>query len=202
MPRDRRTHGYPRLRDVPSLEGTSPKVCKKCDNWFAALPRRTVCDGCTLPFLRSKRASLGNHTGEGSSVGIHAGQRGVKSGFLGVLFRPRVSEWRILTLEAAAWIDTMPEIRSYRPPWDGGKTLYRDKPIPRVTPAPGQAQEGPTEPVELYAKRASALRDFISAGNKARDFAYYPEMTAREVSVAIGWIPWPKSWPQPASTAT
>jgi hypothetical protein len=128
--RDRKTHGYSRHRDVPDIAGTSPKVCKTCDKWFAARLRESVCDGCVPYYVRAKRASVGNHTGEPSSVGKRAGQQGSKSDFLGVVFKRRVPLWKILALEAAAWLDAKPAIRSSRPPWDGGKTLYRDKPVP------------------------------------------------------------------------
>jgi len=102
MPRDRKRHGYARQRELPDIPGSSPRVCKHCDKWFAARPRETVCDGCVPNATRAKRAALGNHLREPSSVGKRAGQQGVYSEVLGLVFLPGVPVWRQLAIEAAA----------------------------------------------------------------------------------------------------
>jgi hypothetical protein len=40
------------------------------------------------------------------------------------------------------------------------------------------------------------LMDFLAVDTKrtAREYRHYFEMTPREVSVAIGWSPWPSTW--------
>jgi hypothetical protein len=40
------------------------------------------------------------------------------------------------------------------------------------------------------------LMDFLEADSErcAREYRHYFEMTPREVSVAIGWAPWPSTW--------
>lgn len=48
------TYGYDRRSKVPAIAGTKPKLCPKCNRWFAAGKRHRVCDVCT----RSNRADL------------------------------------------------------------------------------------------------------------------------------------------------
>jgi hypothetical protein len=45
---------------------------------------------------------------------------------------------------------------------------------------------------------AEGLMDFLSVDDKrtAKEYRHYHEMTAREVSIAIGWAPWPSAWTQ------
>ena len=51
------THGIARRSRVPNLPGTKPKLCPKCDAWFAAAPRARVCDGCRPFYRRSVNAA-------------------------------------------------------------------------------------------------------------------------------------------------
>jgi hypothetical protein len=115
-----KTHGYTRQRAVPSLPATTPKVCRACDNWFAARSRESVCDGCVPPSVRTERAlktpSLAHHTNPAPRAGKRAGQKGrsstvkrVYSEVLGLTFEaplsdPRAAslECRVLAREAAA----------------------------------------------------------------------------------------------------
>src|SRR5689334_15328564 len=73
------TYGHARQRAVPQLEGTTPKVCRRCDCWFASRSREAVCDGCVPASERTKRALRDHDTGTAPRPGIRAGQRGVKS---------------------------------------------------------------------------------------------------------------------------
>src|SRR5690349_16310716 len=47
--------GHRRKADVPLTAGTSPKVCGKCDKWFAAASRQRVCNACVPPHKRTLR---------------------------------------------------------------------------------------------------------------------------------------------------
>ena len=115
-----RTHGYDRRSKVPALPRTTPRVCGNCDDWFAARPRESVCDGCVPPKVRTERAlkhpGQAHHTGAGSRVAKRPGQgqrnlavRQVYSEALGLTFRcpvkdPRAAalECRVLAYEQAA----------------------------------------------------------------------------------------------------
>lgn len=70
------TYGYVRQGKIPARAGTSPKLCRKCDMWFAARKRQQVCDGCTPAFRRTKRAAQAHHTRAPGSCGKTAGERG------------------------------------------------------------------------------------------------------------------------------
>jgi hypothetical protein len=52
--------------------------------------------------------------------------------------------------------------------------------------------------VSALAAQGQLMRH-LAAGKPARALLHYEEMSGREVSVAIGWIPWPVSWPQAAA---
>jgi hypothetical protein len=55
-----------------------------------------------------------------------------------------------------------------------------------------------TDLCRMWAKRtAKAMAWAAETGSPVREYGGYRKMTAREVSVAIGWIPWPESWPVP-----
>lgn len=115
-----KTYGYARQRAVPPLAATSPKVCRTCDNWFAARRRESVCDGCVPSSVRTERAlkyaPLAHHTGKASRVGKGAGRRSrsgtVRSVFseaLSLTFEAPISDpraaslvCRVLAYEAAA----------------------------------------------------------------------------------------------------
>jgi hypothetical protein len=56
--RRRKTYGYKWKREVPVIDGTSIKPCKKCNLWFAAGKRMQVCDGCQRPARVVLRASV------------------------------------------------------------------------------------------------------------------------------------------------
>lgn len=50
----------------------------------------------------------------------------------------------------------------------------------------------------MWARRtAKAMAWAQKTGRPVHEYGGYRKMTAREVSVAIGWIPWPESWPLP-----
>lgn len=115
-----KTYGYARRGRVPVLPRTTSRVCGKCDGWFAARPRESVCDGCVPPSVRTERAlktpSPAHHTRPASRAGKRAGQGGQKSTVrqvfsesLGLTFQspakdPRATslECRVLAYEAAA----------------------------------------------------------------------------------------------------
>lgn len=115
-----KTFGYARQRAVPALPATTPRVCRTCNDWFAARSRESVCDGCVPSSVRTKRTlqdqSLAHHTRPAPRVGRRAGQRGrsgtvrqVFSEALGLTFEapqsdPRSAslECRVLAFEAAA----------------------------------------------------------------------------------------------------
>lgn len=78
-----RTYGHARKGTVPNPEGTEPRVCGKCDKWFAARARERVCDGCVPASVRTKRACGSPYTGTGGISGKAAGQKGGKSGVQG-----------------------------------------------------------------------------------------------------------------------
>jgi hypothetical protein len=95
---------------VPGLPATTPKVCRSCNDWFAARSRETVCDGCVPPSVRTERAlktpSLAHHARTARRAGERAGQRGRKSTVktvysevLGLTFRTPVSDPRSASLE-------------------------------------------------------------------------------------------------------
>ena len=53
----------------------------------------------------------------------------------------------------------------------------------------------------MWAKRTAKAMDWTAkTGRPVREYGGYRKMTAREVSVAIGWIPWPESWGAPYQT--
>lgn len=76
-----KTHGYARRGLVPHIPATTARVCPKCDDWFAARSRETVCDGCVPPSVRTQRAlktpPLAHHTRPLSRAGERPGKRGV-----------------------------------------------------------------------------------------------------------------------------
>lgn len=53
-----RTYGYDRRHKVPELPGTTPKVCRRCDAWFAARGKERKCDRCVPPAERLRRQQL------------------------------------------------------------------------------------------------------------------------------------------------
>jgi hypothetical protein len=52
----------------------------------------------------------------------------------------------------------------------------------------------------MWARRTARLTDWLErTGRPVREYPDVERLTAREISVAIGWVPWPESWPgQPA----
>jgi hypothetical protein len=106
MTRAVKTHGYARQRAVPALPATSPKVCSKCDNWFAARPREAICDGCVRPKERTLRAlkdppkpiTPGCRNGR-PNVQVNRGVKTVFSDVLGLTFTAKVSDGRLASLE-------------------------------------------------------------------------------------------------------
>jgi DNA-binding transcriptional MocR family regulator len=49
----------------------------------------------------------------------------------------------------------------------------------------------------LWASRTRKLMEWLKAGKPARAFRLHEQMTGREISVAIGWVPWPEDWNPP-----
>jgi len=128
---ERRTYGYARKRELPARPGTA-RVCRRCQMWFLAGPRETVCWPCLPNWQRAKRAAkpatLGRDvelvTTQVSAAEISAltaireraiaegrqlhtpaperAPRGDYSEVLGLHFRPGVPLHRQLVIEAAA----------------------------------------------------------------------------------------------------
>lgn len=116
----KKTCGYARSRLVPALPASTPKVCAKCDLWFPARPRESVCDGCVPGKVRTvralKTAPPAHHPRPGSRVAKRPGGsareitvRHVYSDALNLTFETPVSgpgaaslECRVLAYEAAA----------------------------------------------------------------------------------------------------
>jgi hypothetical protein len=49
----------------------------------------------------------------------------------------------------------------------------------------------------MQARRTGKAMDWLdSTGRPVRQYPGYQELTGREISVAIGWVPWPASWPE------
>jgi hypothetical protein len=124
-----KTHGYARRRAVPHLPATTPRVCPKCDSFFAARPRESVCDGCVPPKARTERAlktpPLAHHASPGSRVAKRPGQRGagnavrqVYSEALGLTFDAPVSDPRAASLECRV----LAYEEAARQRWKHGKT--------------------------------------------------------------------------------
>lgn len=73
-------YGYDRRSKVPSLGGATPRVCRRCDLWFASHPREAICDGCVRPSERARRANgrvASAYTKTPSSLSKRAGRRQV-----------------------------------------------------------------------------------------------------------------------------
>jgi hypothetical protein len=48
----------------------------------------------------------------------------------------------------------------------------------------------------MWATRTAKLMAWTErTGRPVREYPDFPKLTAREVSVAIGWVPWPAAWP-------
>jgi hypothetical protein len=96
-----KTSGYMRKSAVPADAGR-PKVCKVCKFWFAARPREQLCDDCVPAPERVKR--LGKVPVRVTAKEAHgaAGQTGLKSDVLGLVFGPGVPLHRQLAVEGAA----------------------------------------------------------------------------------------------------
>lgn len=68
---------------------------------------------------------------------------------------------------------------------------------PQVTDAPEAPRAFTYEDLcQLWARRTAKLMKWLeNTGRPLREYRDYGKLTAREVSVAIGWVPWPASWP-------
>jgi hypothetical protein len=153
---DRKTHGYARSRLVPDLPATRPKVCGKCDLWFAAAARQRVCDGCTPAYRRTLRA-IGDQP-------------------------KRITKTRVYPSTTHPAI-TMQTGRSPGQPETGRAFTYADL-------------------CRMWANRARKLAQWMErTGRPAREYPDYERLTGREVSVAIGWLPRPQSWPGKAASS-
>lgn len=94
---------------VPRTAGTTPKLCRKCNQWFAQRPGEQLCDGCLTPNQRSSRLALMGARPLRQVCPESNDQRlsptpgyGQYSNVLGVWFRDDVSACRILAFEEAA----------------------------------------------------------------------------------------------------
>jgi hypothetical protein len=142
--------GHRRKADVPLTAGTSPKVCGKCDFWFAAASRQRVCNACVPPHRRTLRVIAD----QGKCIIKKQGGTEAHPGFDGDV-NPLVTG-----------PPEVPEAFSY-------EDLCR-----------------------LWSRRAGKLADWLEAtGRPLREYPDFRKLTAREISVAIGWVPWPESWP-------
>jgi hypothetical protein len=100
--REAKTFGFNRQKLVPLLDATSPRVCSRCDLWFAARRFERTCDGCVPSETRTKRALKGSHPRRVPIRGKRAGSDGVKVVFseaLGLTFRCPVTDPRAASLE-------------------------------------------------------------------------------------------------------
>jgi hypothetical protein len=112
------SYGHARSRQVPALDGTDVRACRRCSLWFAARPRERVCDGCVPQKARNARFASDPHWGTKAALKRPrgAGQRAQKgraadpgyvteSALLGVTFTRPIPVWLGLALEAAACLD-------------------------------------------------------------------------------------------------
>jgi len=91
--------GFDRKSDVPQIMNAKPRLCPKCDKWFAAGKRQRICDHCSPAYVRTRRAAVnavkphvaarkaaavGNDTRTHLKRGKAAGQKAVKSAVLTV----------------------------------------------------------------------------------------------------------------------
>jgi hypothetical protein len=146
-----KTHGYGRKSGVPALEGTRPKVCARCDSWFAAASRQRLCGGC-IPRRRRTERAIGD-----------LGKCAIKNPVY-----PRKTRISLMTQTPTSL--------------DGSRTgrafTYEDL-------------------CRMQARRTGKAMDWLdSTGRPVRQYPGYQELTGREISVAIGWVPWPASWPE------
>jgi hypothetical protein len=121
----KKTYGFARKALVPDGTGT-PKVCSRCDKWFAAIPRQRTCDGCLSPGKKTLKAASRVIARDPLVSGqVRAGQRVVKHGFVEVFsdymnltFRCPVKDPRAASLECRvlAYEDAA------RRRWNGSKT--------------------------------------------------------------------------------
>jgi hypothetical protein len=89
---------------------------------------------------------------------------------------------------------------SCRPAWQNARAAARaarKAQKPELVPVTPLERDWIAEFNQTCAKRTRKLMEWLKAGNRARDFLGYGEMTGREVSVAIGWVPWPGDWNPP-----
>ena len=142
----KRSYGHTRVRQVPALDGTQPKVCGKCSLWFAARPRERTCDGCVPQETRNARFALDPHWGTkaGLKAPGTAGQRGRKtrsqdpgrvteSALLGIGFTRPVKVCYALALEAAACLDGKRPAKAWRT--DPLSPRVTSKPVTDLDPA-------------------------------------------------------------------
>lgn len=70
--KQRLTYGYDRQSKVPAIAGTTPKLCKTCQSWFAARKREQRCDNCLPANERRRRTVKANY----AEVAASGAQRG------------------------------------------------------------------------------------------------------------------------------
>jgi hypothetical protein len=70
---------------------------------------------------------------------------------------------------------------------------------PRIRQAATDIQEAEIAAMAARTERAIAWK--ATSGKSLGFYPGYGQMTGREVSVAIGWIPWPSAWPVPDQSA-
>jgi hypothetical protein len=84
-----------------------------------------------------------------------------------------------------------------RPAWQNARAAARAARKPEPVPVAPVERDWLAEFNQLCAKRTRKLMTWVAGGHLARTFPLYETMTSREVSVAIGWLPWPKDWNPP-----
>ena len=145
-----KTYGHARKRGVPDLPGTAPRVCGKCDSWFAAASQQRLCGGCIPARRRTERY--------------------LRKCVIKTTVHPST---------------TVPELMTHRP----------------TSPGPNlddRARYGML--CGIWARHTRELMDWLERTRRpVREYPDYPKLTAREIQVAIGWVPWPASWPEKAA---
>jgi len=69
--------------------------------------------------------------------------------------------------------------------------------VPQLAAGDAAERDYAAEFGKLCATRTAALMAWAATGAPFRSFPRWREMTGREISVAIGWLPWPSTWPAP-----
>lgn len=74
----KKTYGYERKAQVPSLDGTQPKLCSSCSAWFAAYGKQRRCDRCVPGTERRRRAQLQHYASLADNEAYRPSERRAK----------------------------------------------------------------------------------------------------------------------------